>query len=94
MLFHDDPNMDTRQLQAEVKQVVEQLRSGAEAFVIKNQAILTTETPVAHGLGFAPQGAMLIPYESVSWARSSPSDERYCYFTVSGECSADVVVFP
>jgi hypothetical protein len=94
MLFNDDPNMDVRALQRELKNIVDQLRSGAESFIIKNQAILTTETPIAHGLGFAPQAAMLVPYESVSWARSRVSDSRNCYFTVSGECSADVVVFP
>lgn len=94
MDFHDNPYTTLEELQAEVKRLVEQLRSGAEAFIIRNQPILTTETAIAHGLGFAPQAAILVPYESNAWARSSPSDEKYCYFTVSGECSADVIVFP
>jgi hypothetical protein len=94
MLFNDDPSMDVRALQRELKNIVDQLRSGAESFIIRNQAILTTETAVAHGLGFAPQAAILVPYESVSWARTKPSDSRSCYFSVSGECSADVIVYP
>lgn len=94
MDFRDNPYTTLEELQAEVKRLVEQLRSGAEAFIIKDQDILTTETAVAHGLNFAPQAAILVPHANVAWERSSPSDSKNCYFTVSGECSADIIVFP
>lgn len=57
-------------------------------------AIGTTETPVAHGLGFAPLMGVPVPRsEATIWRTRSP-DSKYMYFAPSQACTADVLVVP
>lgn len=88
--FRDNPNTTLPELQREVKRVVEQIK---EPVVIKNVTIGTGATPIAHGLGFVPRTAVLVPYELVTWCRAGAPTDRVVFFKASAETKADVVVF-
>lgn len=92
--FRDDPLMDTPELQGEVKRVVEQVNNGAVVTVLFDVAIGTAETPVAHGLGYAPRSASLTPHSSAAWSRTRAPDAQNVYFVAASAIRADVNVFP
>ena len=92
--FDDNPNMTVRELQAELKRVVDQINSDRVKVVISPVRILTTSTPVAHGLGFRPLGAVLVPHSTVKWRTSETPDHLNVYFSSEIDIDADVIVFP
>lgn len=60
--------------------------------IVKDFAIGTTETPLAHGMGVVPQGVFWAPHSDVSVWRSSAPDSRFVYLIASSACVADVEV--
>jgi hypothetical protein len=62
--------------------------------VRRDQAIGTTETPIAHGLGFAPQAVRVLPTSDVRvWETQAP-DSRFVYLRASGACTASLEFVP
>lgn len=57
-------------------------------------AIAATSTAVAHGLGFTPRGAFIVPYTNVAWFRSAAADGYNVYFQGAAPVTADVVIIP
>lgn len=92
--FNDDPNMSVEELQAELRRVVDQLNNGYKPIVISNMPIATTETPIAHGLGFTPRGASLCPQLGFGWRRSREADSTCVYFAASSPMTCDVIIYP
>lgn len=77
--------------------LIRQLGSGAEARLLTNQAIGTSETPIAHGLGRtigAPRAVFVTPYADARvWRTKAPDSERL-YLAASAAVSADLLVVP
>jgi hypothetical protein len=77
---------------AELWRAVLDLLPQLERGTIKDVAIATTETPVAHTLGRVPEAVFWSPHSNVTIWRSSPSTSRFVYLTASSACVADLRV--
>jgi hypothetical protein len=62
--------------------------------VRRDYAIATTETPIAHGLPFAPQVGLAIPQANVAVWESRRPDARCVYLIAASATTANVVIIP
>jgi hypothetical protein len=67
---------------------------GRRQKVLRTVSIGTTETPVAHGLGYVPDSASLILNANATWWQTRSPDAKCVYFAASTAITADVVVLP
>ena len=62
--------------------------------VLKDKTIGTTETAIAHGLGYAPKMAIPTPQASAYVWRTKAPDSKWCYFAASSACTIDIEIVP
>lgn len=93
MVFRDNPNATTKELNTELKSIVAQVAK-LEYSVIENVTIGTSSTPIYHGRQGRPRAFLVIPYSLVTWCRTDPPDSRQIYVKASVATQADIVVFP
>lgn len=62
--------------------------------VLRDRTVGTTETPIAHGLGFAPLMAHPVPHSDARVWRTRTPDAKYVYLAASGAVVCDVEVVP
>lgn len=67
---------------------------GRRPVVRRDQAIATTETAIAHGLGFAPQVAIPVQHTNVRCWRSREPDAKFVYLIAANPVTVDVVIIP
>lgn len=60
---------------------------------IKEQAVGTSETPIAHGQSFVPSICVPVARANVAVWQSSQPDNRFCYLTAASPVVVDVKVF-
>jgi hypothetical protein len=63
-----------------------------EQKVIRDVAIATTETPVAHGMKSAPKTANVAPHSDARWWVTRAPDSRFVYLAASAAIIADVEI--
>jgi hypothetical protein len=62
--------------------------------VVRTFAVGTTETPLAHGMRFAPQMAHPVPRADVRVWQTQIPDARFVYLAASSACTVDVEIVP
>lgn len=90
--FPETPGATVAELWRAVVRLLPQL--GGKGAVIRGAAIATVETPVAHGMKFAPQmGVPVATSNAVIWETRRP-DTKLGYFAASTACVANVRFVP
>jgi len=88
--FIKNPPSKLQELWQAVIDLLPQLRRR----VVRNFTIGTIETPVAHGLGFAPQMAHPVPHADARVWRTSPPSSKCVYFAASTSVVCDIEIVP
>jgi hypothetical protein len=88
----DRPTTTLPDLQRDVVDVVQQFGPAADAVLIRDVAVGTAETPIAHGRGTTPVGVFVMPQSDARVWRSSPSDLDRVFLTASASVIVDVLV--
>jgi hypothetical protein len=90
--FPETPSGTLADLWRAVVRLLPQL--GGRGSVIRGAAIGTVETPVAHGMKFAPQmGVPVATSNATVWETRAP-DTSLGYFAASTACTANVRFVP
>jgi hypothetical protein len=89
-IFPNTPTGTVAQLWDAIWDLLPQL----ERRVVKNVTIGTVETPVAHGLKFAPQMGIAYPQADARVWRTRNPDPKFCYFAASSSVVCNVEIVP
>lgn len=93
--FSDDPETSLRELQSEIRRIVDQVNNGAIVYPINDVVFAdTSEKAIAHFLRFPPRAATLVPHAGFGWRKTRAADATFVYFAVSSPMTCDVLVFP
>ena len=79
---------------ADLWNAVTDLLPQLERRVVRGVTVGTVETPVAHGLKFAPQMGIPVPQADARVWRTRNPDARFCYFAASAEVICNVEIVP
>ena len=90
--FPETPAATIAELWRAIVRLLPQL--GGKGAVIRGAAIATTETPVAHGMKFAPQMGIAFPTSSATVWETRRPDTKCGYFAASVACTANVRFVP
>lgn len=93
LTFPRTPNASLKDLWAAAIALVDELDKRHDTYRT-DITIGTTETTIAHGLGFAPKCAIPIPHSDARIWRTRAPDNKYLYFAASGSVVADIKIFP
>jgi hypothetical protein len=90
----DQPLTSLVALQEALTFAFAQLGPAALGYTIRDQAIGTSSTPIAHGLTAQPRFVMAFPQSDARVWRSAVSDDRRVWLQASSATTADVLVVP
>jgi hypothetical protein len=89
----DFPNRPTGTI-SELWQAIWDLLPQLQRKVVKNVTVGTVETPIAHGLKFAPQMGIAYPQADARVWRTRSPDNKFCYFAASASVVCNVEIVP
>lgn len=90
--FPNTPSGTVAELWRAVKVLLPQL--GGKGSVVRDVSISTVETPVAHGMKFAPQMGIPVPTSSATVWETRRPDSKCGYFIASVACKVNVRFVP
>lgn len=90
--FPNTPSGTIAELWRAVKNLLPQI--GGRGAVIRGASIATTETPVAHGMKFAPQMAIPVATSNVAVWETRHPDTKFGYIQSASACTANVRFVP